>query len=414
VPNITNVASPIILISYGRSGSSLLSKIFELHPDFAFVGETGNFIFDLWKAYEFSAGRLAPSIEGKRWVPDDERAGRMVREAFLSCFPEDKKHWFHKPIGVPIALSSKFSLDEWEKAAVWYWNVMKSTFPNAKYFTILRHPFDVILSAKSYWGFDEGEIWWNYALMSYLLLHPSSPIEYALSYDEMVSDPENSVKSLFNFLNIPFHDGIIEAFSTVHASSKGREQITCGGFNRRNEWTQLKTDEINPNYFQIIIDFFAKYKKSIEIPDHIYDNIRHRTNEIPMTVDSNARPQNDAFHEIISGYNKKIEQIHAEYGAKIIKREGEFYELFSKNQIWMAELSEAKAWLTSQNEGLKKFVEDLNKGTDWLQSEICKRDDLIREMREHQQNLKKALDDSEQSSEALLNATDPQSKNQTG
>jgi len=189
LPNISNIDSPVTLISYGRSGSSLLSKIFELHPDFSLVGETGNFIYDLWKGYEFSAGGLAPSIKDGRWVPDDERAGRMVREAFLSCFPDEKEKWFHKPIGVPIALSSKFNEEEWDKAATWYWNVINASFPKAKFFTILRHPFDVVLSAKSYWGYDEADIWWNYGLMSYLLAHPLSKIEYVISYEEMVADP---------------------------------------------------------------------------------------------------------------------------------------------------------------------------------------------------------------------------------
>ena len=32
---------------------------------------------DLWKAYEFYAGQIAPSIEAGQWIPGDERASRI-------------------------------------------------------------------------------------------------------------------------------------------------------------------------------------------------------------------------------------------------------------------------------------------------------------------------------------------------
>jgi hypothetical protein len=375
LPNIENVESPITLISYGRSGSSLLSKIFELHPDFSFVGETGNFIYDLWKGYEFSAGRLAPSIENGRWVPDDERAGRMVREVFLTCFADKKKHWFHKPIGVPIALSSKFNEKEWDKAAIWYWNVINSAFPKAKFITMLRHPFDVVLSAKSYWGFDEADIWWNYGLMSYLLIHPASKIEYAISYEEMVSDPENTIRSLFDFLGVTFHEKIMDAFKTVHAASAGRERAASSKLTRKNEWSQLDKRKIDPKYLEIILSLFDKCDKKIELPGQMFAEIRQQFNSRAAAHANNELAENAAINKIISEQNKKIESIHGEYGKKMIEREREFYELYHEQQQWIKKLQDAKDWLAGQNKNLEEYSKS-------LRDELTRCGELVSEVKE--------------------------------
>jgi hypothetical protein len=378
LPNICNVDSPITLLSYGRSGSSLLSKIFELHPDFSFVGETGNFIYDLWKGYEFSAGGLAPSIKDGRWVPDDERSGRMVRDVFLSCFPDDKKYWFHKPIGVPIALSLRinagaFKEEEWDKAAVWYWNVINSSFPKAKFITILRHPFDVVLSSKSYWGYDEADIWWNYGLMSYLHLHPLSKIEYAISYDDMVTAPENTIRSLFEFIGVTFDKKVMDAFKTVHAAAKGREQIASNKLSRRNEWSQLDKRKINTKYLGIILSLFDKFNIKIELPSQISTEICHQYSERSTATTENELNEDVAIGKIISEQNKKIESIHSEYGKKMLENERKFYELYRTQQQWIETLSGAKDWLAEQNgnlvkqnEELQQWSRELQKANDWL------------------------------------------------
>jgi len=342
LPNENNIMSPVTLISYGRSGSSLLSKIFQLHPEFSMVGETGNFAFDLWKGYEFSAGQIAPLVEDAQWISDEERAGRMVRSSFLSCFPDDKKQWFHKPIGVPIAVSSKFSEEEWDSAAIWYWNAINTMFPKAKFFTILRHPFDVVLSAKSYWGFDEASIWWNYAFMAYLLSHPLCPIKFALSYEEMVINPESAIKSLFEYIEVPFDERVMQAFNKVHAAAKGRESVLTNGFSRKNEWAQLNNAEIKPKYFDIILACHAKYNKAIELPAGAYEDISRKYNE-RLAADTSDEPiDRAALQEIISSYNRKIESINSENSKNMSKREKEFAEIFLKDQKWMAHLVKEK------------------------------------------------------------------------
>jgi len=346
LPNLNNIEAPVTLISSGRSGSSLLSKIFQLHPEFSMIGETAGFTSRLWSAYEESIGVTPPLIEKGQWIPDDERAGRMVRASFLSCFPDDKKQWFHKPIGTPVELSSKFTGEEWDKAATWYWNVMNSSFPKARFFTILRHPFDVVLSGKSYWGYDEKDIWWNYGFMSYLLLHPLCPIKYAISYEEMMLNPESTIKSLFDFLEVPFHEEVMHAFTKVHAASAGREQLTLGQFTRKGEWSHLDRGELNPKYLDIILNLFNKYNINIDLSSHVCADIRKEFAKKSAAKINHEPVNNSVIQELISEHNRKIEAINSDHSKKwmnreiaICAREKELNEIFNINQKWIAELT---------------------------------------------------------------------------
>jgi hypothetical protein len=319
MPNINNITSPVTLISYGRSGSSLLSKVFELHPDFAFSGETGNFICDLWRSYEFSAGVIPPLYEKGKLISHNDRQIRLVRESFLTCFPDHKKQWFHKPIGVPTAISSRFTEEEWDKAATWYWNAINSTFPNARLFTILRHPFDVVLSAKSYWGYDEATIWWNYAFMSYLLSHPLSPIKHAISYEEMVLSPEVTIKALFEFLDVPFHAKVMKAFNTVHAPSKSREELSSNKMNRKNEWSQLDLEQVKPKYLKLVLDVFDKYSLKVDFPNQEHSQIFNRPSHPTSQTGGIEYDENPIFQQMLSEYNQKIEALHSEYQSTVLQ-----------------------------------------------------------------------------------------------
>src|ERR1041385_3414644 len=186
MPNQENIDRPVTLAAHGRSGTTVLAKVFEYHPDFAYVGETANLIFNAWSAVEFSAGSLMHTDETDRMVSDDERAARVVRQAVVSCLPDTRPSWFQKPIGVPTVVPKKFGNDRWPEAAEWYWKVMGRSFPRAKFFTVLRNPCDVVLSSKSYWGYGEADMWWSLGFLSYILVHQSSPIRYAILFDDLV------------------------------------------------------------------------------------------------------------------------------------------------------------------------------------------------------------------------------------
>lgn len=319
------------------------------------VGETGNFIFDLWKTYDFSAGQMAPNFEDGLWVPDGDRAACMVQSCFLSCFPDSRKHWFHKPIGVPRALAERYDEKEWSKAASWYWSVMKSTFPKARYITLVRQPCDVVASAKAYWGFDEAAIWGNYAFMCYLLLHPDCPVKYVISYEEMIMEPEATVRALFENIGVDFDVNVLSAFSTVHVPSKGRDQLPGNGC-QGNAGSRLNMS-VNPEHLDTICDMFAKYGKSTGITGA--DRAEAGAGWKKTSADADASPRDDEIKRLVDMYNNKIEIINSEHNQKLLNREREFYEIFRKDQDWMAKLAEDKKWLAAQIERQQKQIAEL-------------------------------------------------------
>ncbi len=376
MPNVNNIESPFTLISYGRSGSSLLSKVFELHPDFAVIGETGNFTANLWKALEFSSGTMAPLIESGKWLADDERAGRMVRASFRECFQDEKPHWFHKPIGVPIALSQRFNDGDWDGAATWFWNMYRTAFPKAKYFTILRHPLDTVLSAKAFWGYDDHSIWVNYERMLWLLLHPAAPIEYAVSYEQLSLDGEKSVRSLFEFLGIRFSPDVMTAFATIHAAAPGRASSGAIALGRRAEWASLDKEAIRPKCLEMALSLYRKFGQTLRIPPEFLEAPTKAGVNPAAAYGAGEQCLDPAIKKILSEKNRQVERLHSDNARAIAEKEREFHNIFAEDQRWIVELEEGKQFLASENASLRSYMEELQQGITWLESE---RDNWLRE-----------------------------------
>jgi hypothetical protein len=206
--------------------------------------------------------------------------------------------------------------------------------------------------------------------MSYLLLHPLCPVKYAISYEELVSDAESTIKSLFNFLEVPFHEGVMHAFTTVHAAAKAREDAASKRFTRKDEWSQLDLGEINPEYLDIILLLFNKYNKNIELSAYTYEDICQKFNKKSASVNiSQGLVKSIFIQEIISNHNKQIESINSDHSKKILSTERDFYEIFNADQKWISQLEEDKQWLTLQNENLKKYIEKLKDDIAWHTSQ---------------------------------------------
>lgn len=270
MPNPNNIESPITLVAFGRSGTSLLSKIFDHYPGCQSVNETVNLIFDTWQAIEEAAPITAPFMENGIRLSTEEQAGRAVRQIFLSCFPDEQPFWFQKPITPPRALSAKFpgllNKSRWDEAAIWYWEVMARSFPDAKYFTILRHPCDIVLSAQVFWGADPGDTWTQLGFMAHLLTHPASPVEYAIHYEELVQNKGRIVQDLFTFLELPFHEQVLEAFSQLHGASEKKGNPQVDSTTRAHDRDQLDSSKATSFQIEHLTKLFAKFGYSLKLP----------------------------------------------------------------------------------------------------------------------------------------------------
>jgi hypothetical protein len=364
MPSPDNAGSPITLVSFGRSGSSLIANAFERHPEFSNAGETVNLIIGTWRAVELANPVLNASIEDGRYVTGDVRAARLVRQALATTVPSDRPRWFQKPIGVPVGITEIFSNDEWDEAATWYWKVFAQSFPGARYFTILRNPFDVILSARDYWGYDEATLWWSLGLMSHLLSHPSSLVKYAVRFEDLVRDPRDTVGALFEHLEVPFHEDVMAAFSQVHVPAKGREQLAPGAVSRRSDWDGLdpsaaQSGRYPTRFLGPVLALFEKFDIDVEIPVQ-FKRGRVDSSTPDTTPDYGPESAGTAattairLEKTIARLNAEIERLHIEYRNDYVNtKEQEHRETLLELKSWIAELEKANAWLVEENKRIK-------------------------------------------------------------
>ncbi|MFD0979794.1 sulfotransferase [Tropicimonas aquimaris] len=251
MPNIQNIKAPVSLIAHGRSGTSLLFKAFAARGDMDCVGEAGNMVFTTWRALEQVSGLTR---YGKVENPDiyGRDAGALVRKAFLTIYPSEREHWMMKPIGTPRIMWD-FSSKDWDAFAKWYWMVFNTSFPQARKFTIIRHPNDVFLSSKKFWGGKDLALWRAQYIMYKIIGHQHAGLRHIMLYDQLVADPEPQMRRMMERVGVPFSDRMMKAFGQLHVPTEGvhvqsdpggaLQEKAAKGFSREEEWGSIEDSE---------------------------------------------------------------------------------------------------------------------------------------------------------------------------
>jgi hypothetical protein len=362
MPNDDNITAPITLVGSHRSGTSLISGLFERHPEFALAGETANLIFHTWAAAELCLDDIPPLMEESRWVADEELCSRLVRQAFLTCLPGSRPRWFHKPIGIPLALSERFGEDQWPQAADWYWKVLGHSFPQAKYFTILRNPCDVALSTRDRWGYGPYTTWWSIGFMAYLINHPASRVTYAVSYQRLVDSPRETVQDLFAHLGIPAHEECLETVTRIHAPARGRENIDPRATSRRADWGALDPAKANPRFLRAIQGLFDRFNVPLEWPESFLPRLSQSDDATDENPVESERQSND-LREVIMSLNQRIRNLHLEYAQKLRHEQQASHGVYTELTESIRELEKGKAWLESQ---LKRHQDVIADQQTWI------------------------------------------------
>ncbi len=282
MPNPENVCAPLSLVAYGRSGTSVLQAVFEAHPMFEVAGETTELIFGAHLAVEMSRDLIRGQTDpGGEYLSQPMRAALAARAALLSILPSDKPHWMQKPIGLPMLRPYAQGPDK--SAGLngpcppeWYWSVLKNVFPKGRYFTVLRQPCDVVLSAIDYWGWDERVVWQNLADHCRILMHEASQVEYAVNFENLVEDPEAAITRLFEKFEIPWHDCVMCAMKKIHVPGKGRANINPRQMSRRDQWRRLNPSAVPPGAILDIDRLWHKFDLSFELPDHLIPMVQQK------------------------------------------------------------------------------------------------------------------------------------------
>lgn len=307
MPNKNNILKPVTLVGFYRAGTTLMSHIFARRSDTAILYETGNIIHGTWSALEVDP--LADLNHRIQFIHDLEETsenfrGRLIRDIFLSAYHDPKESWFHKPIGIPRIILHNYGASEWDKAANWYWMVFKNTFPLAKYFTILRNPLDLIVSARSRFGWAEEICWYRLALTCYFLLHSSAPQIYGISYIDLVQNPQKTLINLFEYLEMKFEPQVLNAFQFVDNPSQGREKLAVTFPSREAEWGSLNCQNI-PSFIASPIEaLFQKFDPAFKLPTFI-----NKTEE--------TKPEFVFASQTIVPLQSTIDQLHQDWSQRM-------------------------------------------------------------------------------------------------
>lgn len=222
MPNQENIDRPITLVGAGRSGTTLLTNVFRAHPRCESLGETGDLLFSSYYHVHGALPICAPFFEPAN---AGVHARGAVHTMLRSLASSDRPFWFHKPIQIPDV---RRLFDDDESFMRWWWAAHETLFPDARTFTVLREPREVIASSMTRWSFTLDQAVDNLELLYRWLLHEDSRCTFAIRFEELVDTPEVTVRALFEYVGLPFEPACLRVFDQVHApneSAAGRDTL---------------------------------------------------------------------------------------------------------------------------------------------------------------------------------------------
>jgi len=204
-----NMAQPIFILGFPRSGTTLIEQTLTAHPRIS-AGDELPFINEI-------AGIMPRILNSPLTYPDalvelwmgDQRSGLdNLRDYYLQRAAQfgviqPNAPWF----------TDKMPLNET------HLGLISLLFPNSPVLHIIRHPLDVVLSVFSnqlthgfYCAYSLESAARHFALISDLVDHyiAEVPLNYlAVRYEQMVEQQEASVREILDFVGEPFDPGCL-------------------------------------------------------------------------------------------------------------------------------------------------------------------------------------------------------------
>lgn len=246
-----NPQAPVILIGCGRSGSTLLDRMLNAHPEIHMLGET-NFLTDrLWKL-------LSSSESGSQWTSADKRAYQN-RNVFRSIRDNDggsiasDREWADseaRRLGAIVArtIAELFSIESinkrhWGMKEIWNggstiadWAIYDATFPEATWVHIVRHPLSYVRSVIGWRGEESSDsaIREQLALWSRILAkaRERSICEryIEIRYEDLVRTPGEALAELFGMLGLQWDARCVYPMRQHWVATKRLPTIDCDYF----------------------------------------------------------------------------------------------------------------------------------------------------------------------------------------
>ena len=215
-------AGPIFIVGSMRSGSTLFRLVLDAHPRISISEETG-FMGAL------TATKQIPHwFRGRDWYTrigwSEAEVDSRLREFYAGMFERHARHQGKERWGEKTPFHS------------WHIPAMASVFPDAVFAAIVRHPGAVVnsLVRKFHYQMDDAAAYWDATNKEILRrgLELGDDRFALLRYEDLVSDPEPTLRELVDWLGEPWSDDLLR-HNDVQAA-RGGPRISAGNTSTRD------------------------------------------------------------------------------------------------------------------------------------------------------------------------------------
>jgi tetratricopeptide (TPR) repeat protein len=202
----TDMAQPLFIVGFPRSGTTMVEQTLSSHPNIC-AGDELTYINDLTFLMPRMLGSplTYPEALADLWMGDNHESLDNLRDFYLQRTRQlgiirEGAHWF----------TDKMPLNETHLGLV------SLVFPQSPIIHLIRHPLDVIFSCFSNYlthgfncSFDVVTAATHYALIMDLVEHYRENLQMhymQVKYEDIVADQEKQVRRMLEFVREPFDD----------------------------------------------------------------------------------------------------------------------------------------------------------------------------------------------------------------
>ena len=279
-----NNVKPVFIFSLPRSGSTLLQRMLSCHPDISTQSELWFMLPHVFAmtgertVSEYSCGSLKRATNAMlEMLPngnDDYRqAIRLLADNIYSALSNDKKYVLDK------TPRYYFIINEIEKI-----------FPDAKFIFLFRHPCSVFSSLiESFYRGHLGD--YSHRVDLYegarLLADGYRSFEHeniALTYEELVAEPEKKVREICDYLEIAYDEKMVRDFVAMSVGEMGDQfgSKDYKGIETKSveKWKSVLATSYRKKHALKYINYLGR--ESVEIFGYNYDEILHDIGSMPV------------------------------------------------------------------------------------------------------------------------------------